>query len=91
MIAINKVIWATILVTKVSKADREVNPEHAVETRETRINRAVLAGAASKGSREVSQIVKDSKGSKGSKEASQIVKDSKDRRAEFLQIGVVLH
>ena len=88
MIAINKVIWATILVTKVSKADREVNPEHAVETRETRINRAVLAAAASKGSREVSQIVKDSK---GSKEASQIVKDSKDRRAEFLQIGVVLH
>jgi hypothetical protein len=81
MTATNKETWATILA-RVSKVDKEVNPGHGVETWETRINKAVLTVAASKGSKEVRQIVEVSK-----------ARDSKVRvrKAEFPLIAALLH
>ena len=64
----NKVTRVTILVTRVSKVDREANPEHAAVTWETRVNKAVQAAAASKGSKEVRQIAEVSKVNKVKKE-----------------------
>ena len=52
----NKETWAIILATRVSKVDKEINPGHVVGTWETRVNRAVLAVAANKGSKEARQI-----------------------------------
>jgi hypothetical protein len=82
MTAANKVIWATILATRVSKVDKEVNPDHGVVTRETRVNKAVLAAAANKG-KEARRIVE-----------ARIVetsKDSKVRKEKFPPIAALLH
>jgi len=83
----NKIIWATILVTRVSKADKEASQEHVAETWETRVNKAVLAAAASK----ASKGSKASKASKVSKEAHQIVEVSEVRKEGFPPIVVLPH
>jgi hypothetical protein len=99
MTATNKETWAAILAIRVSKVDKEANPGHVVETRETRVNKAVLVVAANKGSKEARQIVEVSKVRKEDKvkvRKEDKVKVSKEnkvkvRKEKFPPIAALLH